>query len=298
MIRPDLLKNGDKIALIAPARMITPEQVETAYDVFREWGLTVVQGENLFMRDGYFSGTDHQRLSDLQKAIDNSEIKAIFCARGGYGITRILDRLNLDNLNNFPKWIVGFSDVTALHLAINNHGVQSIHGLMPVQYDYMEVERSLSSLHNILFEGSFQYTVSGSEHNIPGLVNAEIVGGNLSLLADSIGSRTELNTNRKILFIEEIDEYFYKIDRMLNQLSRAGKFEQLAGVVLGDFSLIKDTQIPFGKSFEDIVLRYFSHLNIPVAFGFPVGHEAHHLAIPIGRKVRLSVSKDNTVISG
>ncbi|UII22764.1 S66 peptidase family protein [Fulvivirga ligni] len=277
--------------MISPSRMITPDQVELSFEVLTEWGLNVVKSSSLFHQDGYFGGTDEERLTELQSFLDDPSIKAIFCARGGYGMTRIVDDLDFTKFMEHPKWIVGFSDITALHLALDKVGFESIHGLMPVQFSYSGVEESLASLRALLFEERTEYLISPNDHNIEGEVSAKIIGGNLSLLAESLGTNTEINTDGKILFIEEIDEYLYKVDRMLMQLKRSGKFNNLAGVMLGDFSDMKDTQIPFGKNFYELVLRYFNH--VPVCFQFPAGHEPHHLALPIGRVVHLNVNTDS-----
>ncbi|MBL6449720.1 LD-carboxypeptidase [Fulvivirga sp. 29W222] len=290
--RPELLRTGDKVGVVAPSRVITEIQMAKAFEVFGEWGLDVKRGESLLAKDGYFAGSDDQRRLDLQHMIDDPEIKAIFCARGGYGMTRIIDQVDLSNVEKRPKWIIGFSDITALHLALNAQGVESIHGLMPVQYDYMGVEESLSSLKQLLFEGALNYEVAPDAMNKEGEVVAEVIGGNLSLVAESLGTDTEVATEGKILLLEEIDEYLYKIDRMFMQLRRSGKLRNLAGVIIGDFSQMKDTQIPFGKSVLDLIADHFKDLDIPVAYNFPVGHEAKNLAIPIGREVRLEVLKD------
>ncbi|GAA0892491.1 LD-carboxypeptidase [Fulvivirga kasyanovii] len=290
--QPELLSKGDKVGIIAPSRVITEEQMAKAFEVFDEWELEVIKGESLFAKEGYFAGTDSQRRADLQRMIDDPEIKAIFCARGGYGMTRIIDQIDLTNFIKRPKWVIGFSDITALHLALNRKGIESVHGLMPVQYDYMGVEESLASLRQLLFEGTVRYEVASDANNRHGECTAEVVGGNLSLVAESLGTSTEIDAAGKILILEEIDEYLYKIDRMFMQLRRSGKLESLAGVIIGDFSQMKDTQIPFGKSVFDLIAAHFEGLEIPIAYNFPVGHEARNLAIPIGRKMKLEVLKD------
>ena len=295
--QPESLKKGDKVGVVAPSRVITEDQMVKAFEVFAAWGLHVVKGNSLFSKDGYFAGQDEERRADLQQMIDDPEIKAIFCARGGYGMTRIIDQVDLTSIMKKPKWVIGFSDITALHLALNRSKVESIHGLMPVQYDYMGVEESLSSLKQLLFEGAVQYEVASDTMNQPGEAVAEVIGGNLSLVAESLGTPTEIDTEGKILLLEEIDEYLYKIDRMFMQLQRAGKLKNLRGVIIGDFSQMKDTQIPFGKSVFDLIAYHFRALSIPIAYNFPVGHEARNLAIPMGRNMRFEVRKDVVKLS-
>lgn len=290
--QPELLRKGDKVGIVAPSRVITEVQMAKAFEVFDEWGLEVIKGEFLFAKEGYFAGSDSERRTDLQRMMDDQEVKAIFCARGGYGMTRIIDQIDLASFIKNPKWVIGFSDITALHLALNRKGIESIHGLMPVQYDYMGVEESLASLRQLLFEGNVRYEVASDVKNRHGECTAEVVGGNLSLVAESLGTPTEINTEAKILILEEVDEYLYKIDRMFMQLRRSGKLEKLAGVIIGDFSQMKDTQIPFGKSIFELIGVHFERLEIPIAYNFPVGHEARNLAIPIGRKMKLEVLKD------
>ncbi|ELR71378.1 Muramoyltetrapeptide carboxypeptidase [Fulvivirga imtechensis AK7] len=289
--RPPLLKQGDKIGIVAPSRMITREQMYQAFEVFEEWGVEVACGDCLFKQYGYFAGTDEQRRSDLQQMLDASDLAAVFCARGGYGMTRIVDQLDFGALNQNPKWVIGFSDITALHIALNKAGIESIHGLMPVQYDYMGIEESLASLKKILFEGPMDYIVASKSNNKEGIAEGEIIGGNLSLVAESLGTPTEINTTGKILFLEEIDEYLYKVDRMFMQLRRAGKFDNIVGLIIGDFSQMKDTQIPFGKSIYELIRDHFQNANFPIAYDFPLGHEAHNLAVPCGRKVYMEVTQ-------
>ena len=291
MIRPSSLQKGDSVIIVSPSRQILPEQIIGAIRIFEEWGLNVHLGNNVYSTNGYFAGTNEERLIDIQKAIDDNQIKAIFYARGGYGMSRILDDINLDELVTNPKWIIGFSDVTAFHLKMNQRNMESIHGLMPVQFEYDGVEESIHSLYNLLFTGRFEYTIPSNKTNKLGKASGELIGGNLSLLVDSMGTSTEIITEGKILFLEEIDEYFYKIDRMLNQLKRANKLLHVKGLIVGDFSQLKDTVIPFGANMEEIIMHYFKHLEIPIAFNFPLGHESYNLTVPIGRTVTLEVTE-------
>lgn len=290
---PTPLKPGDTIAVVAPSRKVFHEQMEHSWQVFKEWDLQVIQGENLFNADGYFAGTDEERLKDFQQFLNDEDVKAIFCARGGYGASRFVDRIVWQNLITKPKWIIGFSDVTALHLGAGSFSLSTVHGLMPAQYGYKGIKKSLKSLYQLLFHHQFSHVLPSGRILQEGEITAPIVGGNLSLLAESLGTPTEIQTSGKILLLEEIDEYLYKIDRMLNQLKRAEKFEDLKGIIIGDFSDLKDTKIPFGKDVYGILETYFKELNIPVASGIPVGHESYNLAVPLQVPVHMKVQGDH-----
>ena len=297
MTSPPLLKSNDRVGLIAPSRMILPDQVEKAIEIFESWGLQVNAGISLFETHGYFAGTDRQRLHDLQVFINDASIKCIFCARGGYGMTRILDQLDLKPLLKNPKWIVGFSDITALHLAINKLGIPSVHGLMPVQFEYFDAEGSTESLRKLLFEGTGEISAPHRPMNRSGIVKAPLIGGNLSLIVDSFGTKSEIDTVGKILLLEEIDEYLYKVDRMLTQLKRSGKLDELAGLVVGDFSQMKDTQIPFGLDVTRIIRDKVEEYDYPVGFGFPIGHEIPNYSISFMTSVHFNVSTESAILS-
>lgn len=297
MALPPLLAPNDTVGIIAPSRLILPNQLESALEVFKSWGLDVRQGHSLYASHGYFAGSDTQRLADLQGFINDSSIKAIFCARGGYGMTRIIDQVDLNPLHENPKWIIGFSDITALHLKLSKNKLSSVHGLMPVQFEYFDAQGSIQSLKNLLFEGRGKVEAPPHEFNRPGQCQAEMIGGNLSLIADSLGTNTEIDPAGKVLFIEEIDEYLYKIDRMLVQLKRAGKFDRLAGVLIGDFSQMKDTQIPFGQSLEEIIINKFREYDYPVGFGFAIGHEIPNYSIPFTSPVQFEVGAEQSLIT-
>jgi len=296
-MRPALLKRNDRIGIVAPSRVIDRSQMERAYEVLADWGLEVQDGKSLFGKSGYFAGTDEERLSDLQEFINDPEIKAIFCARGGYGMTRILDNLDLNPLKENPKWIIGFSDITALHLKLALNDIESIHGLMPVQYGYEGVSESLQSLRTLLFEGKGKINAPASSFNCLGDVSGKMIGGNLSLVAECLGTETEIETDGKILFLEEIDEYLYKIDRMFTQIKRAGKLNGLGGLIIGDFSGMKDTQIPFGMDVNELITKQVREFDFPVAFDFPIGHESKNIAVPVSREARLVVDKSGAKLS-
>jgi muramoyltetrapeptide carboxypeptidase len=274
--------------------MITEDQLVKAWETFDLWGLKVVKSPYLFESDGYFAGTDEQRLEEWRWAF-SQDVGAIFCARGGYGLTRVIDEIDFSPLLEHSKWIIGFSDITAMHMALQRLDFASLHALMPVQFEYPGTDESLKSLREFIFTGKIEYNLS-SKAIQTGQAKAPVVGGNLSLLAESLGTPTEINTKGCILFVEEIDEYLYKIDRMLNQLNRAGKFQDIAGLIIGDFSDLKDTAIPFGKSLQQIISRYINHPGIPVVSHIPMGHENLNLALPLNLPLTLTVNSETTSI--
>ena len=251
MISPPFLNPGDKIAIAAPGRKVSIKDIEAAQNILGAWGMDVIFSERLFSHaHQYLAGSDGERLADLQQMVDNFEIKAIICARGGYGTTRIVDALDFSSLYKHPKWIVGFSDITALHLKLFKLGIKSIHGTMPILFTRPETRQSLESLRGSLTGESAILSAVGNVSNRYGKVTAPVIGGNLSLLVDSIGTSSDPDTNGKILVLEEIDEYTYKIDRMLMHLKRAGKLENLAGLVIGHMTDIKEPELPFGETIE------------------------------------------------
>jgi len=279
MIKPNFLKSGDTVALVAPGRKIKRELVDHAAHIIKSWGLEVMLSANLFSdQHAYLAGTDEERITDFQSALDNTSVKAIICVRGGYGSTRILDNLDFSQLQINPKWIVGFSDVTAIHLKVFNTGVQSIHGTMPVLFSKQESELSVKSLRDVLFGEDCTLVAPIDSANRHGQCSGTVVGGNLSLLVDSLGTSNELDTRGKILIIEEIDEYYYKVDRMFTHLKRAGKLKQLAGLAIGHFTDITNSELGFGESVISIVNNAVKEYNFPVGFGFPTGHENPNLA--------------------
>lgn len=296
MITPKYLQKGDKIGIVAPAGKVRPEAIMSAMETFREWGLNVVTGNYLFNEHFRFSGTIEERIEDFQNMLDDESIKAIICARGGYGVTHIIDQLDFTNFCKNPKWIVGFSDITLLHLHIlKNFGIETIHGIMPNSFLDSDVEQSIDSLRKALFGEELQYSFKSNEYNITGQCKGEITGGNLSLIASTIGTSSEIITYQNILFFEEINEDLYKIDRILSNLQRSGKLTEIKAVVVGSI-INADDDPKFGESFEEIVLRYFENEKIPICFNFPAGHSSTNNAIILGREISLSVSKENVTV--
>jgi len=289
MIRPHRLNKGDKIDIVAPAGNLVEGTLETGINIIESWGLNVELGEHLTKGSNYFSGTDVERLHDLQKALDDSDIKAIFCARGGYGTTRIIDSINWEGFRKYPKWIIGFSDITALHFQLHQLGYQSVHAIMPTGFAKAD-PLSVESLRKLLFLDHPTYNFEGNPNNRPGQANGVIIGGNLSLINDSIGTASDIDFTNKILFIEELDEYLYKIDRMLVQLKRAGKLAKLKGLIIGNMTGMKDTTVPFGANIHTLIFDHVKEYNYPIAFNIPIGHEPLNMAIPHGSVCKLNVS--------
>jgi len=284
------LSKGDKIAIIASARYVNINELLYAENLLIKWGLIPVRGKYLLEKHNVFSGTDKQRLSDLQEAIDNTEIRAIICFRGGYGSVRVLEDLDLSALKKYPKWIIGYSDITAIHNLLNNNNIASLHGTMPINFKE-NTKESLLSLKTFLFNSEINITYKSSSLNRLGNVNAEIVGGNLAIIQSLSGTKYDINTSGKILFIEEIDEYLYNIDRMLWNLKLSGKLDNLAGLIIGQFTNIKDNDDAFGKTLEEIVLEKVKDFSYPICFDFPAGHINDNRTIPLAIKLKLDVGK-------
>lgn len=291
MIYPPQLKDGDTVGIAATARKITPGQLEPALKVLKSWGLKTVLAKNIFSsQHSYLAGTDDERREDFQSLVDDPEIKAIFCARGGYGSTRIIEEMDFSSLKKNPKWIIGFSDVTAIHLRLAAMDVVSIHGTMPIFFDQPEAMGSVETIQKILFRGICKINIGSESYNRPGDGTGEVIGGNLSLIADALNTPSEPDTRNKILVIEEVDEYFYKLDRMFTQLRRAGKLKDLSGLIIGHMTDIKNSELEFGESVSQIVLHAVRDYQFPVAFSFPSGHQNPNLAWIHGGRANLKVS--------
>lgn len=294
MIFPTWLQRGDKVAVVAPSGNLTKE---LSFKFFEKYHLKVVAGKNLYLQNYRFAGTDEQRLQDLQQALDSTDIKAIFCARGGYGITRIIDQLDFSNFLQQPKWIIGYSDITALLLHAENSGIASIHASMVKEFSLPEYETSVKALFDVLFGKINPIHFQAYLYNRYGTAQATLTGGNLTMICNTIGTKNEINTNGKILFVEEIGEHLYQIDRMLVQLKRCGKLEKLAGLLIGHFTNTKDEPPYFGKTTEQIVQEVVQEYDYPVAFGFPVGHESPSLPVILGNSYQLVVNEKGSELS-
>jgi muramoyltetrapeptide carboxypeptidase len=294
---PPFLQKNDKVTIICMAGKTTLKTVEIAVEILTKWGLQVIVGETVGSVDSVFGGSDNLRKKDFQKYLDDPEIKAIFSARGGYGSTRILDEIVWRKFKKNPKWIIGFSDITAVITKINNIGIEAIHGPMPKLFGNIGAEKSVDYLKKILFGKPIEFNIKPDKSNKIGQVKAEIVGGNLCMLAHSIGSKSAINTENRVLFIEDVSEYYYNIDRMLLQLKRAGKFEKLKGLIVGHFTDCKDNDNPFDKSIEEIVLDQTKEYDFPIAFGFPAGHENENWPFISGREVEFIVNEKEVSLS-
>jgi muramoyltetrapeptide carboxypeptidase len=291
MITPKALNIGDRIAIVATARKISLEEIEAAIKTFTDWGLEVVLGDNLFKTDHQFAGTDEERTADLQQMLDDNSIKAIISARGGYGTVRIIDKLDFSGFVSNPKWIVGYSDVTVLHSHIyTNFGIQTLHATMPLNFKDASTD-ALESLRKALFGEKVEYNFDPGTLSRPGKAKGVLTGGNLSILYSLIGTVSDIDTDGKILFIEDLDEYLYHVDRMMMNLKRAGKLSNLAGLVVGALSKMNDNAISFGKTAEEVVFDAVKEYDYPVAFGFPAGHINDNRALIIGRKAKIVVGK-------
>lgn len=297
MEKPSSLKKGDKIAIISTARKISKIELEPAVAIIKSWGLEPVFGKNLFNENNQFSGTTKERVADLQQALDNSEIKAIICARGGYGTVQVIDQIVFSNFKKNPKWMVGYSDVTVLHNHINtNFNIQTLHASMPINFA-TNTKEALESLKETLFGALPIYTCDVDELNRFGEVTGELVGGNLSIIYSLIGTPSQLNTKGKILFLEDLDEYLYHIDRMMMNLKRAGLLKELKGLIVGGMSDMNDNTVPYGKSAKQIIFDAVKEYNYPVCFEFPAGHIKDNRALMMGAEVDLKVSKNEVELS-
>lgn len=285
------LKKGDTIAIVAPAKSIEKEHIDFAADFFEQQGYKVLVGKNCLNQHHYFAGTDEERLSDFQEALDNPEIKAIICARGGYGCVRIVDEIQWASLLNYPKWIVGFSDVTVFHQRINILGLPSIHGTMPLNFKENLSEALTTLLQHL--EGNHQaISIPSHPMNIQGTAQGNLIGGNLSILYSLLGTDDEVNFQDTILFIEDLAEQLYHLDRMLFAFKKAGVLSQIKGLIIGGMTDMKDTAIPFGKSLEEIIVEHIKPYNIPLVFGFPAGHITDNRALVFGKKIMLEVAEE------
>lgn len=300
LIQPDYLKAGDTVAIVAPSGILNnrEKEVNQAKNLLKSWGLHVIIGEHVFKKANHFAGTDDERAEDFQSALDNPKIKAIWCARGGYGTVRVLDKLDYTKYKTNPKWVIGYSDITAIHNQLNNVGSESIHALMCTSLtdDLVDIENTIATFKAAIFGKSLSYSVKGSKYNKKGSTSGKLVGGNLTLLHTMLGSKTSIDTNGKILFIEEIGEYKYHIDRMLQSLKRAGYFENCKGIIVGNMSKMRKNTTPWGTSVQQLILDVVAEYDFPVLFDFPAGHEKDNRALILGRTVELKVGSDKSSV--
>lgn len=295
-ITPAFLKKGDKIAIVATARKNTDDNLKATLDLLHSWGLEAVIGNSIGLDLNQLAGTDQQRAADFQKQLDDPNIKAIWCVRGGYGTVRMVDLLDFTKFKQQPKWIIGFSDVTVLHNHLNTMGYKSIHGTMPVSIERTAAE-SIETLRTALFGEKLSYKIDPYPLNRYGKASGELVGGNLSILYSLFGSKSAIDCSNKILFIEDLDEYLYHIDRMMINLKRNGCLESIKGIIVGGMTKMKDNDIPWGKNANEIIQEITQNYNIPVLYNFPAGHVHDNRALIMGNKISMDVNENcNTVI--
>jgi muramoyltetrapeptide carboxypeptidase len=293
MITPPILQKGDTIAILATARKNIDDNLKPAIDLLHSWGLEVVIGKSIGLDENQLAGTDEQRAADFQEQLDNPNIKAIWCVRGGYGTVRMIDLLDFTKFKQHPKWIIGFSDVTVLHNHLNTMGFKSIHGIMPISIPKATPE-AIETLRLAMFGEPLKYTIEPNAMNRFGDASGELVGGNLSILYSLFGSKSAIDCTDKILFIEDLDEYLYHIDRMMINLKRNGCLESIRGIIVGSMSKMKDNDIPWGKNALEIIDDVTKKYNIPVIYNFPAGHIHDNRALILGSKVTLHLDKNSS----
>jgi muramoyltetrapeptide carboxypeptidase len=302
---PPYLKPGDIIGITCPAGYIKREEIQPAIRIMESWGFNIRIGKTVGDRDYSFGGTDAERLSDLQTMLNDDDIKAIMCGRGGYGTARIVDQLDFSRFQRKPKWVIGFSDATVLHCHINRHfGIASLHSKMcnsfPDDFSKSEpvIQDTIMSIYQALTGKKMQYSTTPDTHNRKGKVRGILIGGNLSIIQSMSATDSEIDTNGKILFLEEVGEYPYSLDRMLGNLQRSHKLDNLAGLIIGGFNRIKpdDPGEEFGRTVYDMVLEKVKDVRYPICFNFPVGHQKNNYALKCGMMHTLTVSDDTVTL--
>lgn len=297
MQQPIFLRAGDKVTIISTARKISKEEIEGAKHILTAWGLNVSFGKNLFSENNQFAGSTEQRVEGLQNALDDERSKAVICARGGYGTVQLIDSIDFSAFIKIPKWLVGYSDVTVLHNHIQqNFAIESLHAIMPINFPKQKDDAATLSLKGALFGEAVRYDFI-AEETTDCCLEGELVGGNLSIIYSLTGTNSQIDTNNKLLFIEDLDEYLYHIDRIMMNLGRAGVLKNCKGVLVGGMSSMNDNTIPFGKSAEQIILENCKIYNVPVVFGIPAGHIKNNLALIMGRKTRVEVVNGKGILT-
>lgn len=298
-IIPPYLKEGDSIGLVCPAGYMASDKFQTCIQTLEQWGFRVVPGKTPGHQFHYFSGTDQERLDDLQHMLDNPRIKAILCARGGYGTGRIIDQIDFSKFVKQPKWIIGFSDITILHSHIySNFNIASLHAPMAAAFNDGEAANTyIRSLYDALTGKNAKYAVPPNENNRIGKASGVLVGGNLSLLAHLVGTPSAVKMKNKILFVEDVGEYIYGVDRMMFQLKRSGLLDYLKGFIAGGFTDMKDTDTPFGQDTQEVIAAHLKEYDYPVCYDFPVSHSKENYALKVGGKYRLNIGTESTKLT-
>ncbi len=295
MITPEFLKKGDTVGILATARKIELATLQPGIKLLESWGLHVVIGKTIGKEDHQLAGADWLRATDFQEMMDNPSIKAIWAGKGGYGTVRIIDRLDFTKFKLKPKWVIGFSDMTVLHSHINNMGIETMHALMTMNVKTATPE-AIESFRKALFGEELEYTMPSHQYNKQGKASGELVGGNLSVLYSILGSKSEVDYKGKILFIEDLDEYLYHIDRMMMNLKRNGYFDGLKGVIVGGMTEMKDNDIPWGKDALQIIQDILKDYKIPVIYNFPAGHIKDNQTMIFGKTVSVEVTADGSTV--
>ena len=287
---PPYLKKGDTVAIVCTARKFFPEEAKPAIDLLESWGLKVKLGKTIGLDSCQLGGSDTERAADLQEQLDNDNIKAIWCARGGYGTVRIIDMIDFSKFKKHPKWVMGFSDVTVLHSHINTLNVATLHSIMPFTVPKAP-EEVKETFKNALFGIKNSYTIPSKSYDKKGKAKGELVGGNLSIIYSLLGSKSSIETKDKILFIEDLDEYLYHIDRMLYNMKRNDYFKNVKGIIVGSMRDMHDNEIPFGQNEVQIISEIAKDLNIPIAFEFCAGHQKDNRTLVLGSQVTFEVNE-------
>jgi muramoyltetrapeptide carboxypeptidase len=291
LITPPFLKKNDCIGIAAPARKICREELQPAIDLLKSWGLKIVLASNIFESSDQYAGTDEQRIKGFQELLDNENIKAIICARGGYGCVRIIDKLDFTKFKIHPKWITGYSDLTVFHSHIqSNFGIETLHSTMAINIP-TNTQFALEGFKRALFGEKLSYHIKAHDLNRIGSGKGMLTGGNLSVLFSISGSVSDIETDGKILFIEDLEEYLYHIDRMMMQLKRSGKLKNLQGLIIGGMNNMNDNTVPFGKEAYEIISDVVSEYNYPVCFNFQAGHIDNNNCLILGRQIEFVVDK-------
>ena len=305
-IIPKHLKPGDAIGITCPSGFALQEDIAPAVQTLEKWGLRVVVGKTVGRKDHTFGGTDEERIADFQSMVNNHDLKAILCARGGYGAVRIIDKIDFSPLRRHPKWVIGYSDITVFHSHLHAHaGIASIHAKMtegfpsdPALFEPIQLQ-AVDTLRQALLGENMTYTVPANPRNRPGEVSGILIGGNLKILETLAGTPSDIDTRNKIFFVEDVGEALYSIDRMFCNLKRSGKLSNLKALIVGSFTRIRpdDPDVPFGRSIYDIVWEQVKEYDYPVCFDFCVGHQKNNVALKCGVQHRLQVSSDTTTLT-
>ncbi len=289
----EYLKKGDSVGIVCTARSFSSEEAETAIQLLNEWGLKAVLGKTIDCNNHQLGGSDEERANDFQEMLDNPNIKAIWIARGGYGTVRIIDKIDFSKFKQKPKWIIGFSDITVLHSHIHNLGIATLHAIMPFSVPKASFEAK-ETLRKALFNEEYKFEIESDYSNKIGKAEGELIGGNLSIIYSLLGSVSSVNTSGKILYLEDLDEYLYHIDRMFYNLKRNGYFENVKGLIIGGMTDMHDNSIPFGYDVKQIIREITKEYDFPICFEFPAGHISDNRALKLGTKVSLEINTNKT----